>query len=114
MLGLEAAPDQRQSLESIASGLDDKPTAPPPMQPLPPARYWSEGQEVEFNQKRFQIVSRLGSGSHGTTFKVEEIDGDQVVGCFAAKVVFDKAGGERALKAFRCARLFYGGNSAVS
>ena len=105
MLGLESAPDQRQSLESIASGLDDKPTAPPPKQPLPPARYWSEGQEVEFNQKRFQIVSRLGSGSHGTTFKVEEIDGDQVVGCFAAKVVFDKTGGERALKAFRCARL---------
>ena len=101
MLGLEAAPNQRQSLASIASGLDDK---PPPMQPLPPARYWSEGQEVEFNQKRFQIVSRLGSGSHGTTFKVEEIDGDQVVGCFAAKVVFDKAGGERALKASRCAR----------
>ena len=105
MLGLEAKPDQRQSLEAIASGLDDKPTAPPLMQPLPPARYWSEGQEVEFNQKRFQIVSRLGSGSHGTTFKVEEIDGDQVVGCFAAKVVFDKTGGERALKAFRCARL---------
>ena len=105
MLGLEAKPDQRQSLEAIASGLDDKPTVPPPMQPLPPARYWSEGQEVEFNQKRFQIVSRLSSGSHGTTFKVEEIDGDQVVGCFAAKVVFDKTGGERALKAFRSARL---------
>lgn len=62
MLGLEAAPDQRQSLESIASGLDDKPTSPSPKQPLPPARYWSEGQEVEFNQKRFQIVSLLDTG----------------------------------------------------
>ena len=43
--------------------------------------------------------------NHGTTFKVLELDGDREVGCFAAKVVYDKTGGERALKAFRSARL---------
>ena len=102
--GLADVPDQRPSLNSLASVLNDAPPALTTML-LPPARYWSEGQEVALNQKRFRIVSRLGSGSHGTTFKVLELDGDREVGCFAAKVVYDKTGGERALKAFRSARL---------
>ena len=36
---------------------------------------------------------------------VADASGEREVGCFAAKVVYDKAGGERALTAFRSARL---------
>ncbi len=69
------------------------------------ARYWSEGLEIPFKQSRYRIVSRLGSGSFGTTFKVDHIDSDdQVVGTFAAKVVFDPESGARSLGAFRNAR----------
>lgn len=75
--GLSDAPDQRPSLASLASGFDDKPQTRTVV-PLHSARYWSEEQEVTLNQKRYHIVSRLGSGSHVTTFKALGIDGDRV------------------------------------
>ena len=102
--GLAAQKDQRPSLADLADNVEGKQKPTPSPSALPMARYWSEGLEIPFKQSRYRIVSRLGSGSFGTTFKVDHIDGDQVVGTFAAKVVFDRESGARSLGAFRNAR----------
>ncbi len=101
--GLAEQPDQRPRLAKLADNVEGQPQPPPPSA-LPLARYWSEGLEVPFKQSRYRILSRLGSGSFGTTFKVAHIDGGQEVGTFAAKVLFDRESGVRSLGTFRNAR----------
>ena len=102
--GLAEQPEQRLSLAKLAENIEGKQSLALPRSALPSVRYWSEGLEVPFKQGCYRILSRLGSGSFGTTFKVAEIDGSQDVGTYAAKVVFDKESGARSLGAFRNAR----------
>jgi serine/threonine protein kinase len=102
--GLIDQPDQRPILAKLANTVEGKEKPTPSQITLPMVRYWSEGLEVPFNQGRYRIVSRLGSGSFGTTFKVAQIDGAQEVGTFAAKVMFDPVSGARSLSAYRNAR----------
>ncbi|MGO8751913.1 MAG: protein kinase domain-containing protein [Thermoguttaceae bacterium] len=104
-LGLAAAPDDRPELLAILEMLSE-PAEAVVERPLPSAKYWSEGLLVPFNDHRYRIVSRIGSGSYGTTFKVIEedpISGDQY-GTYVGKVIFDGAAGERALRAYRYTR----------
>ena len=102
--GQHEKPEQRSSIEDLISRLEGKQTSEAPRSALPSVRYWSEGLEVPFNNSRYRILSRLGTGSFGTTFKVAEINREQEVGIYAAKVIFDRESGNRSLLAFRSAR----------
>ena len=99
--GLAEQPDQRPSLTKLADSLEGKQTPLTSTSALPSVRYWSEGLEVPFKDSRYRILSRLGTGSFETTFKVAPLDGGQKVGTFAAKVDFDRESGTRSLCAFR-------------
>ena len=61
---------------------------------------------VSFDGHDYRIVSRLGSGAVGTTFKVVEIDGKtgEDLGAYVAKTVRDQHTGERVSLAYRLAR----------
>ncbi len=78
---------------SLGKLLDD----PAGTLPTPPARFWTEGQEVSFGAQRYRVVARLGSGSSATAFKVVELHhatGEEV-GTFVAKVAHDQESGIR-------------------
>jgi len=74
------------------------------VQPLP--RYWSEDVTVSFNNKFFRIVSRLGSGGLGLTFKVVEVDPatGENFGTYVGKTINEEAPGNAALKAYQRVR----------
>ena len=97
--GLADAPGVRTTLQalhdSLSKTLGESPEPPPP----PPARFWTEDQIVRFRGRDYRIVSRLGSGGVGATFKVVRIDpatgGD--LGAYVAKVVRGEETGRRVL-----------------
>ena len=78
----------------------------PPTPPAPPARFWTEDQVVRFDGQDYRIVAKLGSGGVGATFKVVEIDRDtkEDLGAYVAKVVRDRAAGQRVLRGHRLVR----------
>src|SRR6184192_1688749 len=78
-------------------------SVPPPAPP--PARFWTEEQVVRFRDRDYRIVSRLGSGGVGTTFKVVEIDRStkEDLGTYVAKVGHSAETGRRVLKAYSLA-----------
>ena len=92
-----------QDIEAALSGLLGESVPPPPP---PPARFWTEDQIVRFRDEDYRIVSRLGSGGIGTTFKVVGIDRatKEELGAYVAKVVPDKTTGQRVLRAYKLAR----------
>jgi serine/threonine protein kinase len=116
--GLAAAPDQRPSLHELARQLRDllpkaegQPAQPgfhvPPPQPdCPPADYWCEGVEVPFRDMTLRVVTRLGSGGVGRTFKVEHVDArsGENYGTYVAKVIRTPEAGEAALRAYQRVR----------
>ena len=61
------------------------------------ARYWDEDTVVEFHQKKYRVLSRLGSGGVGSTFKVIHIDGitGEEFGTYVGKVIFEKRCGRK-------------------
>ncbi|MBI2988702.1 MAG: protein kinase [Deltaproteobacteria bacterium] len=107
-------PTDRPTLTQLAEQLGPlvRPDVPPqaasveaePVQPLP--RYWSEDLSVSFNNKSFRIVSRLGSGGLGLTFKVVELDPatGENFGTYVAKTINEEAPGNAALKAYQRVR----------
>ncbi|MCA9036838.1 MAG: NERD domain-containing protein [Planctomycetaceae bacterium] len=104
--GQELKPDQRTKLveleRSISELLGDS-VAP---LPAPPARFWTEDQVVRFHGRDYRIVSRLGSGGIGTTFKVVELDrsSQEELGTYVAKIVHDGDTGKRVLKSYSLVR----------
>lgn len=103
--GMEDDPGTRSRLLDLDASLSEllgEPTSEPS---LPPARFWTEDQVVSFRSQDYRIVSRLGSGGVGTTFKVIKVDretkGD--LGTYVAKVARDKETGERVLGAYELA-----------
>jgi serine/threonine protein kinase len=72
----------------------------------PPARFWTEDQIIRFRERDYRILSRLGSGGVGTTFKVIEIDRStgKDLGTYVAKVVHESDVGRRVLKAYSTVR----------
>ena len=103
--GMEEVPEARVSLSDLEESLSrlagEKESEPPP----PSARFWTEDQVVPFRGQRYRIVSRLGSGGVGTTYKVVRLDretqGD--LGTYVAKVARDEATGHRVLRAYELA-----------
>ena len=82
----------------------------------PPARFWTEDQVVNFRGRDYRIVSCLGSGGVGTTFKVVRIDGATGgdLGVYVAKVVFGRETGERVLRAYNLAHSHLAESVALS
>jgi len=104
--GLDVDPDRRVTLEdldaSVSLLLGD--SVPPPA--APPARFWTEDQVVRFRDRDYRIISRLGSGGVGTTFKVVEIDRSsrKDLGTYVAKVAHERETGRRVLEAYSLVR----------
>ena len=108
-------PAERSTLERLCDSLSDL-LGEPPAVVAPPARFWTEDQVVNFRGRNYRLVSRLGSGGVGTTFKVVEIDGatggDR--GAYVAKVVWDEATGQRVLPAYNLARSHLADSAGLS
>ncbi len=105
-------PADRPSLDDLSqalAGLTAVAPATAPVTPkLPPAEYWDEDTVVEFQQSRYKIVSRLGRGGIGQTFKVVELDAhsDEKFGTYVAKLVRDSEDGEAAIRAYKRVRAY--------
>jgi serine/threonine protein kinase len=104
--GLTPEPGNRATLEEldayVSRLLGESIATPPP----PPARFWTEDQVIPFRERFYRIVSRLGSGGVGTTFKVVEIERStgKDLGTYVAKVAHDRQTGLRVLHAYSLVR----------
>lgn len=105
-VGLAMEPDQRGTLQDLDAALAELLGESVPRVAPPPARFWTEDQVIRFRDRDYCIISRLGSGGVGTTFKVIEIDRStrEELGTYVAKVVHNGETGQRILKAYRLAR----------
>ena len=104
-LGLDSDPARRSSINDLEALLSDILGEPIPPPPPPPARFWTEDQTISFRGHSYRIVSRLGSGGVGTTFKVVKIDPQtrNDLGTYVAKVARDEEMGRRILAAYELA-----------
>lgn len=104
--GLAKEPGQRGTLQDLDTALSELlgESVPPPAPP--PARFWTEDQVIRFRDRDYRIISRLGSGGVGTTFKVVEIDRAtrEDLGTYVAKVAHNGETGQRVLKAYNLVR----------
>ena len=99
---MAAAPEARIETEALGTKLAALLGETPPQPPPPPARFWTEDQVVPFRDRDYRIVSRLGSGGVGTTFKVVQIDRTtgEDLGTYVAKIAHDEETGKRVLKTY--------------
>ena len=104
--GMANDPEARIALQDIEAALSELLGESVPPSPPPPARFWTEDQSVRFRGEDYRIVSCLGSGGIGTTYKVVGIDRatKEELGTYVAKVVSDEATGRRVLRAYKLAR----------
>ena len=122
-----------QVAEALAQGMADEPNARPslsdlsrslarllgeshPKPPAPPVRFWTEDQLVPFQEHEYRIISRLGAGGIGTTFKVVELDPKTGadLGAYVAKAIHDGEDAERVMNAYRLVRPHSGDHPALS
>jgi len=107
--GCSLNPDGREALAELAAVLERN-TAPltKPTLELPAPEYWDEDTVVPFQRAHFKIISRLGRGGIGQTFKVVEVDArsDEIFGSYVAKVIDHQSDAEAALLAYRKARAY--------
>jgi len=104
--GSRSQPTERATLAELAAALDELQGVAPPAPELPAPDYWDEDTLVPFQNSRYKILSRLGSGGIGQTFKVVELDAhsDERFGAYVAKTVRHQEDGEAALRAYRQVR----------
>ncbi len=104
--GLAMEPDQRGTLHDLDASLTELLGESVPRSAPPPARFWTEDQVIRFREHDYRIVSRLGSGGVGTTYKVVEIDRStgEDLGTYVAKVAHNGDSGRRVLKAYSLVR----------
>ena len=103
--GLANEPKKRIALVDLERSLSRLAGEAAPEPLPPPARFWTEDQVIPFRDQDYRIVSRLGSGGVGTTFKVVKVDretgGD--LGTYVAKVARDGEMGRRILHSYELA-----------
>jgi hypothetical protein len=99
-------PADRPPLAELMAELQALQGIAPPAPDLPAPKYWDEDTVVPFQNSRYKIISRLGQGGIGQTFKVVELDAhsDERFGAYVAKVIQHPADGEAALRAYRQVR----------
>jgi serine/threonine protein kinase len=114
--GIIEEADRRTSLKAMDTAFSELlgESVPPPSPP--PARYWTEDQVVRFRDRDYRIVSRLGSGGVGVTFKVIELDRatEEELGAYVAKVAHGQDIGQRVLRAYSLARSHLGRHHGLS
>ena len=101
--GMAKEPGVRSTLQDLETALAALLGESIPELPPPPARFWTEDQVVPFRGYNYRIISRLGSGGVGTTFKVVKIGTEGDIGTYVAKVVRDEETGKRVLEAYELA-----------
>ncbi len=108
----ESIPHLEWLERSLGKLLDD----PAGAAPVPPARFWTEGQEVSFRDQRYRVVARLGSGSAATAFKVVELHDatGEEVGTFVARVAHDQESGVRTRDSHQLVRGTVGSEPGLS
>ena len=114
--GMAVEPSARPSLSALDLSLGRLLGESRPKPPPPPVRFWTEEQRVPFQGYEYRIVSRLGSGGVGTTFKVVELDletGEDLGGAYVAKVIHDSRNAERVMRSYRLVRPYLN-HSALS
>ena len=72
--GMAEKPAARCSLQHLHASFSELLSESVPQTPPPPARFWTEDQVIRFREHDYRIVTRLGSGGVGTTFKVVELE----------------------------------------
>jgi serine/threonine protein kinase len=104
--GLVREPDRRSTLQELDGALSELLGESLPRPVPPPARFWTEDQLIRFRDRDYRIISRLGSGGVGTTFKVIEVDRQtgEDLGTYVAKVAHERETGQRVLKAYSLVR----------
>lgn len=114
--GQESIPNQRSRLADLEQSFSELLGDSVAQAPAPPARFWTEDQVVRFHGRDYRIVSRLGSGGIGTTYKVVELDrsSQEELGTYVAKVVHDCDTGRRVLKSYSLARSHLGRKDGLS
>lgn len=109
-LGCEETSQKRESPLELASALEShtSPGTKASHPELPAAEFWDEGTIVPFQSTRYRIVSRLGMGGIGQTFKVVELDAnsDERFGTYVAKVIRHESDAVTALRAYRKVRAY--------
>jgi serine/threonine protein kinase len=115
-VGLAEKPGERTTLQDLEREISLLLGESFPRPAAPSARFWTEDQVVRFRDRDYRIVTRLGSGGVGTTFKVVEIDrgsGDEL-GTYVAKTAHQERLGKRILKAYSLARSHLGRAQSLS
>ncbi len=104
--GLAEASEARSSLSDLEAALSKVSGHGECDTPPPASRYWTEDQVIPFRGQQYRIVSRLGSGGVGTTYKVTGIHREtkDELGTYVAKVVRDEVTGRRVARAHELAR----------
>lgn len=102
--GMNSAPPQRSGLEDLFNDFMQLVSPPPePALERVAVQYWDEDTVVKFKDRYYRIITRLGSGGFGTTFKVMEVDpdtGDELSGPYVAKAITNGEAGAEAAKAY--------------
>jgi serine/threonine protein kinase len=104
--GMAENPEERIELQNLETTFCELLGESVPVPPPPPARYWTEDQVIRFRDRDYRIISRLGSGGVGVTFKVVEINRTtkEDVGTYVGKVAHNDEVGSRVLAAYILAR----------
>ena len=104
--GMAEIPEERIQLQNLEAAFCELLGESVPVPPPPPARYWTEDQVIRFRDRDYRIISRLGSGGVGVTFKVVEINRTtkEDVGTYVGKVAHNEEAGSRVLTAYILAR----------
>jgi serine/threonine protein kinase len=104
--GIHEDPAKRSLLGELERAFSELLGDSVPQPPTPTVRFWTEDQTIRFKGSCFRIVTRLGSGGVGTTFKVVEIEKStgEELGSYVGKVAHESVLGNSILKAYRLAR----------
>ncbi|WP_352829240.1 NERD domain-containing protein [Mesorhizobium sp. M0159] len=107
LLGCDPDPSRRPRARDILDLLQERDAEPvelPPVKPeaISPAR-WDEGHRFKWKDSHYRVVSVLGQGGVGRTFKLEQLDVEdgEPIGTFVGKAVFNPDLGPASLAAYQ-------------
>ncbi|MFC1743402.1 NERD domain-containing protein [Candidatus Riflebacteria bacterium] len=114
--GTDIHPEKRLTLEKLYNGIASLLGETPPVPPPPPATYWSEDLVIKFHDSHYQIISCIGTGGIGATFKVMKLnkETDEQLGTFIAKAVFNSEDGPKVIQSYNRVQPYLGGHRHLS